>query len=74
MNAEEAINVAQLWRAGKMIGADEDEVRDALLDECLRLRKLTKGWSGYGWKDGEYMDDLQEYFDSAGLSSDPEQP
>ena len=24
---------------------------------------LIKGWSGYAWKDGEYIDDIQEYFD-----------
>jgi len=35
---EFAVNIARLWRAGKMIGGDEDAVRDALLTEVERLR------------------------------------
>ena len=31
-----------------------------VLDE---LHFLTSGWNGYCWKDGEYIDDVQEYFD-----------
>ena len=42
MDADEAIRIAELWQAGKMIGADEDEVREALLNECLRLRESIK--------------------------------
>lgn len=38
MEIEEAIRYATLWRAGKMIGGDEDEVRNALLGEVERLR------------------------------------
>lgn len=34
-----------------------------LLDENQRLREAMTGWSGYGWYDGIYYDDLQEYFD-----------
>lgn len=41
MSADYAIHIAELWRAGKLIGADEDEVREALLDEVLRLRGCT---------------------------------
>lgn len=33
-----ALNIAQLWRANKMIGGDEDAVRNALLAEVERLR------------------------------------
>ncbi len=40
MNIEYAINRAQLWAAGKMVGGDEDEVRNALLHEVKRLRAL----------------------------------
>jgi hypothetical protein len=32
--------------------------------ELRKLRKKTTGWSGYGWKDGEYIGDIQEFFDS----------
>jgi hypothetical protein len=35
---EFAINIARLWRAGKMIGGDEHAVRNALLAEVERLR------------------------------------
>ena len=35
-----AIRIAELWQAGKMIGGDEDEVRNALLEEVHRLRKI----------------------------------
>jgi hypothetical protein len=37
---EDAIRIAGLWRAGKMIGGDQDGVRDALLAEVERLRVL----------------------------------
>jgi hypothetical protein len=37
MKIEEAMNCARLWRAGKLIGGDADEVRDALLGEIERL-------------------------------------
>jgi len=28
-----------------------------------KIKHLTSGWQGYAWKDGEYIDDIQEYFD-----------
>lgn len=37
---EEAIRIAGLWRAGKMIGGDEAGVRDVLLAEIERLRAV----------------------------------
>lgn len=30
--------------------------------EIKKLRDTITGWSGYGWKNGEYIDDLEEYF------------
>ena len=30
--------------------------------EIKKLRDAITGWSGYGWKNGEYIDDLEEYF------------
>lgn len=27
------------------------------------LRRAITGWSGHGWKDGRYVDDIEEYFD-----------
>jgi hypothetical protein len=36
---EFALRIAKLWRAGKMIGGDEDAVRNALLEEIERLRE-----------------------------------
>lgn len=40
MEIKRAIEVAQLWRAGKLLGEDESEVREALLQEVERLGKL----------------------------------
>lgn len=37
MDLARAIGIANLWRAGKMIGGSEDDVRDALLAEVERL-------------------------------------
>ena len=31
------------------------------------LRVKTTGWSGYGWKDGQYIDSLEEYFSSPNI-------
>lgn len=39
---EDAIRIAGLWRAGKMIGGDQDGVRDALLAEVERLRAAVE--------------------------------
>ena len=39
MEIENAINTAELWQAGKMIGGDEDEVRNTLLDEVKKLKE-----------------------------------
>jgi hypothetical protein len=33
---------------------------EALLDHFSE--KMT-GWSGYAWKNGEYIDNIQEFFD-----------
>lgn len=41
MEANHAINLARLWRAGKMIGGDQDQVIDALLSEVDRLRAIA---------------------------------
>lgn len=36
------------------------------VEENQRLRDAISGeWEGYGWKDGEYIDDLKEYFEEA---------
>jgi hypothetical protein len=29
----------------------------------MRLREALTGWSGYGWRDGAFVDELQEFFD-----------
>lgn len=42
MDIEQAIRIAGLWEAGKLIGADEDEVIFALLAEVKRLRALLE--------------------------------
>lgn len=41
MNAKQAIQIARLWRAGKMIGWDKDEVIDGLLTEIERITKVA---------------------------------
>lgn len=38
MPLDQAIYIAQLWRVGKMIGWDEDMVRNTLLAEVERVR------------------------------------
>jgi hypothetical protein len=49
---EAAIHTAELWAAGKMIGGDQDEVREALLAEVKRLRAAlgvqTDGGKSHG--------------------------
>ena len=31
-------------------------------DQKEFLRSIITGWTGHGWKDGKYVDDLEEYF------------
>lgn len=54
MDIDRAIKVAELWKAGKMIGEDEDEVRDALLAEVKKHRvghDTPKTWTdSFGYK------------------------
>jgi uncharacterized phage protein gp47/JayE len=40
MNTKDAMHLARLWRVGKMIGGNEDEVRDALLARVEELESL----------------------------------
>jgi hypothetical protein len=35
---------------------------DSLNREIAKLREALIGWEGYGWKDGVYIDNLDEYF------------
>ncbi len=46
MDTRQAIETARLWKAGKLIGGDEDEVRNALLDEVDRLHDALKMCAG----------------------------
>ncbi|WP_045860354.1 hypothetical protein [Teredinibacter purpureus] len=39
MELKEAIRIAKLWKAGKMIGYQEDEVTVPLLNEIERIRE-----------------------------------
>lgn len=42
MEIDEAIRIATLWQAGKMIGGDDLEVNAALLAEIERLRSCAR--------------------------------
>lgn len=44
---------------------EPDRIADLLEEAADKIEaqtKLTSGWSGYAWKDGEYIDDIQVYF------------
>jgi hypothetical protein len=32
-------------------------------EKIKKLLDSITGWDGYGWKDGKYIDDINEYFD-----------
>ena len=34
------------------------------MDKIEKLKDAIKGWSGYGWKDDEYIDNLEEFFEN----------
>ena len=36
---------------------------EPLLKRAHALEEATSGWRGYGWKDGQYVDDLAEFFE-----------
>ena len=42
MDINRAIYIAELWEGGKMIGGDEDDVRNSLLGEVKRLTAQNK--------------------------------
>lgn len=62
MKIEDAIRYAELWRAGKLVGADEGEVISSLLSEIDDLRallinidneyELTATWNSNGCEHG----------------------
>jgi len=35
----------------------------SLREENKKLHKAMTGWDSFAWKDGEYIDEIQEYFD-----------
>jgi hypothetical protein len=39
MNIEKAMEIAALWAAGKMVGADPEEVAAALYQEVVKVRE-----------------------------------
>ena len=41
----------------------ESLIRKAI-SKLAAYKEVTTGWDGYAWKNGEYIDDIQEYFDS----------
>lgn len=53
---------ARQWCSGYM-SAMVDGRRPAVETLIDSPDSLLKGWDGYGWKDGVYIDDLQAYFD-----------
>jgi hypothetical protein len=72
MDIEEAIRIADLWRAGKLIGGDEDAVRDALLGEVERLqaenaelRQAKQNVCGLLDKAGELNEQLRRELEEA---------
>lgn len=55
---DEAMNLAGLWEAGKLIGGDAHEVAITLYREILRLREPLKGfgsWQSKPCQCGYYM-------------------
>ncbi len=66
-SADYALNIAELWDSGKMIGGDEDEVIFSLMDEVQRMRKLMnpKIWTKEmhdAWQTN--MPNVQKAFDA----------
>lgn len=39
----------------------ESIMRRAIM-EIERMREAMTGWDAYGWKNGEFVDDLDKYF------------
>jgi len=70
MDAAKAISSGQLQQAHRLNRESSPEALESersanalLTEENERLRGLMKGWSSYAWKDGQYIDDVQGYFD-----------
>lgn len=51
MDEKFAMEMAALWRAGKLIGGDEDAVRDALLAGMERTLAALKTIRESGWNE-----------------------
>ena len=48
--------------AMNFLGGSEEIIIRQYVDELEKIVAKVKGLSGYSWKDGEYIDDIQEYF------------
>ena len=59
--------IAELMRFEfDLTGPDDwlDDVAKQIRQQCINeIRPHLTGWNAYGWKDGKYIDDVQEYFD-----------
>jgi hypothetical protein len=63
MKVEQAIKIAELWEAGKMIGGDEGDVRNTLLHEVERLTALAAGLNEAA--KGAFLDGRSNAFEEA---------
>ena len=68
--------IADIMRdAFVLTGSDEypNDVAKQIRQQCINeIRPHLTGWNAYGWKDGKYIDDIQEYFDGIEALEKPE--
>lgn len=46
-----------------ILESESEKLIRKAIDKLRKYKTATSGWSGYAWKDGEYIDNIQEYFD-----------
>ena len=59
-------DISEVLRVAKLVEETQPVWSGHLKRVCeyaSQRERLLKGWNGYGWKDGVYIDSIQEYFD-----------
>lgn len=65
MEVKRAVEIARLWRAGKLIGEDEQDVCVALLMEVERLREQNERLTAEGQR---VLNQLRAFEEAQGVS------
>lgn len=58
---EEVIKALSSGKYPELTYVGKQYTKASLIKDLCKIKEQLSGISAYGWKDGEYIDDIQEY-------------